>query len=324
MTPIPNTFGVRAFCRQIVVIPRGAVVLPNERWFCAGSGSNVLWTGDFDGILLRSGDEGVELLSRTQDKIRVRVGAGKPWHDFVRTSLELGGYGLENLALIPGTVGAAVVQNVGAYGVELKDRLHSVRVLNLETGAFFDFSAEECRFDYRESVFKHERNYFVVSATFELDRKYRPVLSYPDLRERFADGVPTAYEAFEAVCEIRRRKLPDPSIVGNAGSFFKNPVVSRVPLDYVGPVFPATDGKVKISAARLIESAGWKGKSMGRAGVSPGHALVLINLGGADGTEIARLAAAVRRSVFERFGVALENEVIVAGSGGLLPLEAFE
>ena len=324
MTPIPNTFGVSAYCRQIVEIPRDEFLIPGDLYFCAGAGSNVLWTEDFDGVLVRSADKDIEILFQGEDAACIRIGAGTTWHHAVQASLERGWYGLENLALIPGTVGAAVVQNIGAYGVEIKDRLLSARVLNLETGIFSDFSNEECGFGYRDSLFKREEKYLVVAANLALSRKHVPTLNYPDLRDRFSNKVPTAGEVFEAVCEIRRRKLPDPAVVGNGGSFFKNPVVQQAPPGYWGPLYTTKSDGIKLSAAWMIEAAGWKGKTMGRAGISPGHALVLINMGGAEGVEIARLAAAVRRSVIELFGVELENEVVVMGKRGRLPLKSFE
>jgi UDP-N-acetylmuramate dehydrogenase len=347
--PIPNTFGIRAYCRQTVQIPgivhakiradspKSAQDFPfpsdmtsvtsrlaGELYFPVGMGSNVLWTDDFDGVVVHSRNDSFEITCANDGTATVKVGAGAIWHDFVCRVCDAGWHGLENLALIPGTVGAAVVQNIGAYGVELKDRFLSATVLDLNNGVCEEFSARRCNFGYRDSIFKHAPHYFVLSATFRLTKDDAPILTYPDLRNAFPNRMPSAREVLHAVCQIRRRKLPDPAVVGNAGSFFKNPVVTEIPEGYDGPVFAATENTVKISAAWMIEKTGWKGKTMGNAGVSPGHALVLVNLGGAGGVEVARLAAAVRRSVWNAFGVRLENEVMVMGRNGLLSLDEFD
>lgn len=291
-----------------------------------GGGSNVLLAADLEGLVLRMGIEGIAEVGRKDGWIRVRVGAGVPWHAFVMTALERGWYGLENLSLIPGSTGAGPMQNIGAYGVELEERFESLEAVDVTTGETVHFAHSDCAFGYRESVFKGKLKgrFVITSVTFNL-------LEVPDLRldygairnELEALGVqePTPRAVSDAVIRIRRSKLPDPAVVGNAGSFFKNPVVPEVLAKELKkrypdmPNYPAAGG-VKLAAGWLIDQAGWKGHDRGTHGVHDRQALVLVNKGGAEGSDLIQLARDVHGDVFDRFGVSLEREVNV------LPVEA--
>jgi len=252
----------------------------------------------------------------------VEAGAGESWHGLVQWTLAQGLPGLENLALIPGTVGAAPVQNIGAYGVELKDRFESLDAVDLVTGRTVTLDAAACRFGYRDSVFKqHLAGKSVITRVrFRLPRPWLPVLGYLDLeRKRAETGItePDARTIFNWVCAIRRAKLPDPAVIGNAGSFFKNPVVSaeqcRDIIDRDPEVvhYPLPDGSAKLAAGWLIDACGWKGKAVGGAAVYDKQALVLVNRGGATGGEVVTLARAIQESVYGRFGIRLEPEPVV-------------
>ena len=229
---------------------------------------------------------------------------------------------MENLSLIPGTVGATPIQNIGAYGVEMKDTFHSLQALQISDGRLRTFNREQCEFSYRDSVFKRElkERYVIISVTFRLPSAAKLNLDYGDVRaelKRMDCTAPSARDVSDAVCNIRRRKLPDPTVIGNAGSFFKNPIVdcdlfARIQSAHEKVAnYPALDGKVKLAAGWLIEQCGWKGKSLGRAGVHEQHALVLVNRGGASGDEILSLARAIQASVLEKFGVELEPEPVI-------------
>jgi UDP-N-acetylmuramate dehydrogenase len=264
----------------------------------------------------------MRLLHTTDDAWIVEAGAGESWHGLVQWTLAQGLPGLENLALIPGTVGAAPVQNIGAYGVELKDRFDSLDAVDLVTGRTVTLDAAACRFGYRDSVFKqHLAGKSVITRVrFRLPRPWAPVLGYLDLeRKRAETGIaePDARTIFDWVCAIRRAKLPDPAVIGNAGSFFKNPVVSaeqcRDIIDRDPEVvhYPLPDGSVKLAAGWLIDACGWKGKAVGGAAVYDKQALVLVNRGGATGGEVVTLARAIQESVYGRFGIRLEPEPVV-------------
>jgi UDP-N-acetylmuramate dehydrogenase len=265
---------------------------------------------------------GRRLCEQRPDAFIVEAGAGEPWHDLVAWTLEQGWPGLENLALIPGTVGAAPVQNIGAYGVELQERFESLDAVDLVTGRTVTLTRAMCRFAYRDSVFKHELagKSVITRVRLRLPRPWRPVLGYLELERRQAQaGVasPDARQVFDWVCAIRRAKLPDPARVGNVGSFFKNPVVTEAQCrDIIGRDpevvhYPLPDGRIKLAAAWLIDACGWKGKSLGRAGVYEKQALVLVNRGGASGAEVVTLARAIQESVYGRFGIRLEPEPVV-------------
>jgi UDP-N-acetylmuramate dehydrogenase len=270
----------------------------------------------------------------------LEAGAGENWHEWVQWTLEQGYPGLENMALIPGTVGASPVQNVGAYGVELQDRFDSLDAIDLETGRLFTLNAAQCAFGYRDSVFKHssvnanaeqvalglKSRALILRVRFALPKVWKPVLGYADLERKMAQHEvtsPTARQVFDWVCEVRRAKLPDPAVIGNAGSFFKNPTVTPeqcadiIARDPKVVHYRMDDGSVKLAAGWLIDSCGWKGKSMGQAGVYEKQALVLVNRGtgiegqGATGGEVMTLAKAIQTSVYERFGIRLEPEPVV-------------
>jgi UDP-N-acetylmuramate dehydrogenase len=325
-----NTFGLPALARRLVRVASDADVrrvvdhpqLGRAPKFLLGGGSNVVFTRDPQAVVVKVEVRGRRLVAEQPDAWIVEAGAGENWHDFVAWTLAQGWPGLENLALIPGHVGAAPVQNIGAYGVELKDRFHSLDAVDLVTGRSVTLDAPACHFGYRDSVFKGmlAGKSVITRVRFALPRPWRPVLGYLELERRWhASGVaaPSAQQIFDWVCEIRRAKLPDPARIGNAGSFFKNPVVSAEQCrDIIGRDpqlvhYPLPDGTVKLAAGWLIDACGWKGKSVGRAGVYEKQALVLVNRGGATGAEVVTLARAIQESVYGRFGIRLEPEPVV-------------
>ncbi len=309
--------------------------------FVLGGGSNIVLTGDVKPVVLKMEIPGIRLVEETPRAWIVEAGAGERWHDAVAWTLEHGFPGLENLALIPGTVGAAPVQNIGAYGVELQDRFDSLDAIDLATGRSFSLDAAQCAFGYRDSVFKHAPagtgadtglprgmglagRAVITHVRFRLPKPWRPELGYLDLeRKRQEAGVeqPTARQIFDWVCEVRRAKLPDPAVLGNAGSFFKNPTVTPeqcsdiIARDPKIVHYPMPDGTIKLAAGWLIDACGWKGKTVGKAGVYEKQALVLVNRGrGGDsvtGGEVMTLAKAIQTSVYERFGIRLEPEPVV-------------
>lgn len=282
-----------------------------------GEGSNVLFTRDFDDLVIAMANRGIEILEESSDSARVRAQAGEDWHGLVRWSLAQGLGGLENLSLIPGTVGAAPIQNIGAYGAELSETLEAVEAFDRQANMPMRLSSEQCGFSYRQSIFKQYPDRWIITAVELRLRRNPPLkLDYAGVREELAAmkvNTPTAKDVSEAVCRLRRRKLPDPAQIGNAGSFFKNPIVSngqaaKLQAAHPGlPIFKAPDGK-KLSAAWLIESCGWKGFREGDAGVSDKHALVLVNHAKATGAQIWSLAQRIRDSVQEKFGIKLEPE----------------
>ncbi|WP_026354297.1 UDP-N-acetylmuramate dehydrogenase [Massilia niastensis] len=286
-----------------------------------GGGSNLLFTRDFDGLVLHMAGQGREIVGEQDGKVLVRAQAGENWHGFVRYTLEQGLGGLENLSLIPGTVGAAPIQNVGAYGTETKDVFHSLTAYDMASGELRTLDGAACRFAYRDSIFKHPegRELVVLDVTFALPAAWQPNLRYAELAQAARDAGlahPSPREVGGLVEAIRRRKLPDPAEIGNAGSFFKNPVVTGEHCARLLAQFPnlvhhaQPDGSEKLAAGWLIDQCGWKGRSMGAAGVYPKQALVLVNLGGASGAEVARLAAAIQADVQARYGVLLEPEPV--------------
>jgi UDP-N-acetylmuramate dehydrogenase len=325
-----NTFGLPAVAQTLVRVASDADVrrvvdhpeLGRAAKFVLGGGSNVVLTRDVAAVVVKVEVAGRRLVRETADAWIVEAGAGENWHDVVAWTLEQGLPGLENLALIPGSVGAAPVQNIGAYGVELKDRFDSLDAVDLVTGRSVTLDAATCRFGYRDSVFKHglAGKSVVTRVRFRLPRPWRPVLGYLDLERKVAEtGVrdPDPRTVFDWVCAIRRAKLPDPAQIGNAGSFFKNPVVSAEQCrDIIGRDpeivhYPLPDGTVKLAAGWLIDACGWKGKSVGRAGVYEKQALVLVNRGGASGAEVVTLARAIQESVYGKFGIRLEPEPVI-------------
>ncbi len=325
-----NTFGVPSMAASLVRITSDADVrrvvdhpeLGRAPKFILGGGSNLLLSRDVAAVVLKVEVVGRRLVCSTDHAHIVEFGAGESWHDAVAWTLEQGWPGLENLALIPGTMGAAPVQNIGAYGVELQERFESLDAVDLVTGRSVTLDAAACRFGYRDSVFKQALagKSVITRVRLRLPRPWVPVLGYLDLERKMLEtGItaPDANQIFDWICAVRRAKLPDPAVIGNAGSFFKNPIVTDEQCrDIIGREpnvvhYPLLDGTVKLAAGWLIDACGWKGKSIGQAGVYEKHSLVLVNRGGASGAEIVTLARAIQISVYERFGIRLEPEPVL-------------
>ena len=325
-----NSFGLPAVAHTLVRIAADADVrrvvdhpqLGLAAKFVLGGGSNIVLTRDMPQVVLKVEVKGRALLRETDSAWIVEAGAGENWHEFVAWTLAQGWPGLENMALIPGTVGASPVQNIGAYGIELKDRFESLDAVDLVTGRSVTLASGICAFGYRDSVFKHSLagRSVITRVRFRLPKPWQPVLGYLELERKMAEtGIhaPSAQQVFDWVCAIRRAKLPDPALVGNAGSFFKNPVVTPEQCrDIIGRDpeivhYPMPDGSVKLAAGWMIDACGWKGKSIGRAGVYEKQALVIVNRGGAIGSEVVTLARAIQESVYGRFGIRLEPEPVV-------------
>jgi UDP-N-acetylmuramate dehydrogenase len=323
-----NTFGIAARAQAYVRLASVAqlraaladATLAAMPRLVLGGGSNIVLGGDFAGLVLHMAIAGRELVDSDAEFHYVRAGAGENWHEFVQWTLAQGWGGLENLSLIPGTVGAAPIQNIGAYGAETKDLLHSLTVFDPASDTTFSMDAAACQFGYRDSVFKRPGcQLIIVDVTFALPRRWQANLGYAELAQELAAqglAAPGARQVAEAVIAIRRRKLPDPAVIGNAGSFFKNPVVSAARCAELLAAFPAlvhhrqADGSEKLAAGWLIDQCGWKGRSMGAAGVYPRQALVLVNNGGASGAEVMALAHAIQDDVAARYGVRLEPEPV--------------
>ncbi len=325
-----NTFGLPAVARTFVRIAGDADVrrvvdhpeLGRAPKFVLGGGSNIVLTRDMPQVVLKVEVAGRRLVEERADAWIVEAGAGENWHEFVAWTLAMGWPGLENLALIPGTMGAAPVQNIGAYGVELKDRFESLDAVDLVTGRSVVLGPSICAFGYRDSVFKHAlaNRSVITRVRLKLPKPWQPVLGYLDLARKMLEAgiaAPTPQQVFDWVCAIRRAKLPDPAAIGNAGSFFKNPVVTPEQCrDIIGRDpeivhYPMPDGSVKLAAGWMIDACGWKGKSVGQAAVYEKQALVLVNRGGAIGSEVMTLARAIQESVYGRFGIRLEPEPVV-------------
>jgi UDP-N-acetylmuramate dehydrogenase len=289
-----------------------------------GGGSNILLAADYNGYVIHPAFQEFQIIEERKDRCIWRVEAGVNWHFFVKYSLEQGWMGLENLALIPGNVGAAPIQNIGAYGVEIAEFIYAVEGLDLATLQLQLLTRHACYFGYRDSIFKRElKGKFIITAVLLELFKDRPVnIQYQALQEELQQkGRPpyTSKDIFSAVCSIRQRKLPDPQILGNAGSFFKNPEIEPKQYELLRERYPdlvafeLNNGNYKLSAGWLIEKCGWKGKTWGRAAVHSRHALVLVNRGGATGLEILQLATAIENSVADTFGITLEKEVNIVG-----------
>jgi UDP-N-acetylmuramate dehydrogenase len=329
-----NTFGLPATAHTLVRVASDADVrrvvdhpqLGRARKLILGAGSNLVLSRDPDAAVIRVEIMGRRLLQTRDDAWIVEAGAGENWHELVAWTLAQGWPGLENLALIPGTVGAAPVQNIGAYGLELMDRFHSLDAVDLVTGRSVTLDAAACRFGYRDSAFKHTGfaglagKSVITRVRLRLPRPWVPLLGYLDLERKIAETgnrTPDATTIFDWVCAIRRGKLPDPREIGNVGSFFKNPVVSAeqckdiIARDPRIVHYALADGRFKLAAGWLIDACGWRGKSIGRAGVYDKQALVLVNRGGASGAEVLMLARAIQESVYGRFGIRLEPEPTV-------------
>lgn len=324
-----NSFGVAATARAFAVVSSEQQLM---RWcaehgnttppFLIGGGSNVLLTHDIEAPVLQLALRGTRVVFDEGNTVLVEAMAGEPWHPFVLWTLKQGLSGLENLSLIPGFVGAAPVQNIGAYGVEVAATIESVMSIDTRSGEPREFTTAECAFGYRDSVFKHggdasRDHYAITRVRFRLSRKFIARIDYGELKHQLqtaAITAPTAADVSRAVINIRSRKLPDPAVIGNAGSFFKNPVVAAAMAATLKsrfadmPQYPAPDGQIKIAAGWLIEQAGWKGRSIGAAGVHAQHALVLVNHGGATGAALWALAQAVQADVEKKFGITLTPE----------------
>jgi UDP-N-acetylmuramate dehydrogenase len=320
-----NTFGIEAnatsFAAFSSVESLHELISANTRpLLILGGGSNILLTKDFDGLVLKNELKGIELINPADNSVLVRSAAGETWHELVLFSISHNLGGIENLSLIPGSVGAAPMQNIGAYGVEVKDVFHELEAYEMATGKIKKFSAEKCKFGYRESVFKQELKgqYIITSVTLKLTKDPTLNTSYGAINDELkAKGItnPTIRDVSNAVISIRQSKLPDPKKIGNSGSFFKNPVISKTQFEQLKSKFPAivsypVDAQhVKLAAGWLIENAGWKGKTIGNYGVHKNQALVLVNYGGAAGSDIYELSEAILRSVRNLYGVSLEREV---------------
>ena len=321
-----NTFGIDVSASRFLeyasvaelkeYIAQGAVTTP---FLHIGGGSNLLFTKDYDGLILHSRIGGIEVTAEDSQTVSLRVGAGVVWDDFVACCVEHGWYGAENLSLIPGEVGASAVQNIGAYGVEVKDLITAVETVNIQ-GYERVYSVEECEYAYRNSIFKRPENksVFVNYVRFRLSKEERYTLDYGTIRQELAKyPAPTLPIVRKVIIEIRESKLPDPKVTGNAGSFFMNPIVAKDKLEALQrdypriPYYELPDGRVKIPAGWMIDQCGWKGKSLGPAAVHDKQALVLVNRGGAKGSDIIALSDAVRASVRDKFGIDIRPEVNV-------------
>ncbi len=325
-----NTFGLPSVAQTLVRIRCEADVkrvvndreLGPARKFILGGGSNLVFTQDIKAVVLKVEIPGIRLLETRDDAWIVEAGAGETWHNLVSWCLDHDLPGLENMALIPGTVGAAPVQNIGAYGLELKDRFESLDAVDLMTGRTVTFNREQCQFDYRDSIFKQALagRSVITTVRLRLPRPWAPMLGYAELERKVLEtGItaPTARQVFDWVVAVRRAKLPDPAVIGNAGSFFKNPVVTPeqcrdiIQRDPEIVHYPMPDGSFKLAAGWMIDACGWKGKTVGQAGVYEKQALVLVNRGDARGAEVVTLARAIQESVYGRFGIRLEPEPVV-------------
>ena len=325
-----NTFGIKVDAKHFVEVASAAEIQEarkylkehSENFLVIGGGSNILFTKNFDGLVIKINLKGKEHTGEDEKHYYVKAQAGEDWDEFVSYCVDHGYAGIENLSLIPGYVGASPIQNIGAYGVEMKDHFHSLEYLNLSDGSVRTMQTTECRFGYRDSVFKQELKgkVIILSVTFKLDKIPVFKTGYGAIKEELAilgSDELTIKKIREAVIRIRMSKLPDPTETGNAGSFFKNPLVSKVFHDKLKSgfpqlvSFPQSDGTYKLAAGWLIEQCGWKGKRSGDAGVHEKQALVIVNYGNATGSDIISLADQIRASVRKKFNVNLENEVNV-------------
>jgi UDP-N-acetylmuramate dehydrogenase len=322
-----NTFGISVTAKQFArfssveelkqLLKQKPTDLP---FLILGGGSNILFTKDFDGLILKNEITGFEIVDKSGNDVFVKAGAGENWHSFVIRTIGLNLGGLENLSLIPGNVGASPMQNIGAYGREIKDVFHSLEAYHIESGEMHTFYNSDCEFGYRESVFKRKfkNQYVIINVTYRLSKTHQVNTSYgaiEDELKKMGVDTPTIKDISNAVIAIRSSKLPNPKEIGNAGSFFKNPVISQSEFSILQekhpdiPSYPAGEGFIKLAAGWLIERAGWKGKTLGNYGVHKLQALVLVNYGGATGNEVYRLSEAIISSVQDTFGVTLEREV---------------
>ena len=290
----------------------------NEKKLILGGGSNILFTKDFEGVILYSCIKGIHILEENNNHIKVKVGSGENWDDFVKFCVTKNWYGIENLSLIPGSVGAAPIQNIGAYGVEIKDYIYDVNGIDLKNNLKKTYTNKSCDFEYRDSIFKRElkNNFFVTEVTFILNKNKKFTLDYSELKNINSQNL-TIQNVRDKIIEIRNSKLPDPKLLANAGSFFKNPVINikiakKIKEKYSDfKYYQINESMVKISAAWLIEKSGWKGHKEKNIGVYNKHALVLVNYSSENGKDIKMLSKKIKESVLEKFNVTLENEVNV-------------
>ena len=323
-----NTFGLEVKARYLCEITSlqdlGDLLASNlyrtERNLILGGGSNILFTQDYQGLLIKMGMKGIQLIDENKEHVLVKVGAGENWHQFVLNCIERQYAGIENLSLIPGNVGAAPIQNIGAYGVEQKEVFHQLQAMELATGDIKTFTLEQCQFSYRDSFFKSQAKgqYLILSVIYQLHRTPQFNTSYGALQQTLKEmkiKELSLKAVSDAVIQIRQSKLPDPAEIGNAGSFFKNPSLDQIDFEGLRAEFPdipgynQTEKTVKVPAGYLIEYCGWKGKTLGKIGVHKSQALVLVNYGGGTGKDLKKLALDVQKSVADTFGIILEPEV---------------
>ncbi|PID64946.1 MAG: UDP-N-acetylenolpyruvoylglucosamine reductase [Cardiobacteriales bacterium] len=323
-----TTFQTTAFAQDLLIINKRSDLntltdrLGSRSFIVIGGGSNVLFADDYNGVVIVNRLRGIEIIEESTQNARIKIAAGENWHDVVIKLSQQGLYGLENLALIPGTMGAAPVQNIGAYGVEIANFIDSVEVFDLRTKTFNHLSPNDCDFSYRNSKFKTNewrQRYIIVSVTLCLSKTFAPILSYQGLCQ--PDSPTTAQQLLQRVIDVRQSKLPDPAVLANAGSFFQNPIISRVQLQKLQakyrdiPYFDIDNDKVKIPAAWLIEQAGFKGhQQQNGAGVYDKHALILVNHGKAHGKEIYALAREIMTSIKDKFAIDISPEVRIIGT----------
>lgn len=327
---IPNTFGINASCETLLAPKsveeflqcRSAIAdaLAKNRLLIIGRGSNLLPTADYEGIVLRSQIMGVEVVSQTDDEVIIRCGSGETVDDVIQWCVDRGFYGMENLSLIPGEVGASAVQNIGAYGSEAKDVIEKIEAVEISTGEMVTIANEDCAYSYRQSKFKSEwkNRFFITYVHYRLKKAFTPNIGYGNISACLeAEGItePTAQLLRDVIIKIRKEKLPDHEVEGNAGSFFMNPIVSKEKYEELAALYPnmphynVDEEHEKIPAGWMIDQCGWKGKTVGHAGVHARQALVLVNRGGATGEEIVNLCNMIRADVKEKFGIDIHPEV---------------
>lgn len=333
-----NTFGIDAKCSRFVEYASveeaqqlvASLTEADQPLLILGGGSNLLLTGDYQGTVLHSAIMGIEVMENSsfenqedeKGSVFLKCGSGEVFDDVVAYAVEHGYHGAENLSIIPGEVGASAVQNIGAYGVEAKDIIYKVEAVEIATGKVVNFDNADCQYSYRQSKFKHEwrDKYLVTHVIYRLSKTFTPDLDYGNIRTSLAAkhiAEPTAQQLRDVIIEIRNAKLPDPKVEGNAGSFFMNPIVEKAKYDELAAQYPGMPHYTidaeheKIPAGWMIDQCGWKGKSLGRAGVHDKQALVLVNRGGATGEEIVKLCETIRKDVFEKFGIEIHPEVNV-------------